>query len=101
MPEENRDPELERIHDSGSSHNRYAISGSALAGCYYCCKIWEPAGTKIAEFCDIDTEAPDGLGNATALCPFCGIDSVLASIDVHPITMELLQDMSEYWFSTS
>jgi len=79
-------------------HNRFAIGGSATAGCFYCCEMWEPANKEITEFCDGDNEASDGLGNATVICPFCGIDSVLASIHVYPLTQELLREMCRYWF---
>ena len=64
------DPELERIH-SYATCNRFAYGGSALAGCFYCCEIWEPAGMKVTRFCDVDDEAPDELGNATILCHVC------------------------------
>jgi hypothetical protein len=34
----------------------------------------------------------------TALCPRCGIDSVLGSASGYPINREFLQKMNEYWF---
>ena len=92
-----KQPELEGLWPH-CSHNRYALSGSAKAGCFYCLEIWEPGGTEIAEWVDCDDEADDEIGNATAMCPFCGIDSVLASINIDPITPELLQEMHDYWF---
>jgi hypothetical protein len=91
------DGELERIH-AYSTNNRFAHSGSAKAGCFYCCEIWEPSGTTIHEFVNIDHDAEDGIGNATVMCPFCNIDSVITSIDVGEITEELVTAMNEYWF---
>ncbi len=89
--------EMKELH--GYCHNnRYAISGSATAGCFYCCKIWKPADMGITEFCHADHEASDGLGNATVIYPFCSIDSVLTSINVFPLTQELLREMCRYWF---
>lgn len=80
-----------------TTRNRYAVEASASAGCFYCLEIWEPSGTKIAEFIDHDVEADDGLGNATVMCPFCGIDSVLASL-IAPITPELLSKLRSHYF---
>jgi len=89
--------DLERMHGF-AEFNRFAYGGSATAGCFYCCEIWEPSGTAIAEFTDCDPEAEDGIGNATVICPFCSVDSVITSIDVGEVTEELLTAMSEYWF---
>lgn len=110
MSEDKRADELYRACDSPhteaemerlcivATHNRFSYSGSAMAGCYYCMEIWEPSGMDVANFCDLDEEASDEIGNATILCPFCGIDSVLASINVDPITEELLTALNDYWF---
>lgn len=89
--------ELERLH-AFSSNNRYAYGGSAKAGCFYCCEIWEPSSAVVSEFADCDSEADDEIGNASVICPFCSIDSVITSIDVGEVTEELLTAMNEYWF---
>ena len=89
--------ELERLWPF-SSNNQFAYSGSATAGCFYCCEIWEPANKAISEWVDREPEAADGIGNATVMCPFCGIDAVITSIDAGEITEELLTAMNEYWF---
>ena len=34
----------------------------------------------------------------TALCPRCGIDSVIGSASGYEITEEFLAEMNEYWF---
>jgi len=34
----------------------------------------------------------------TALCPKCGIDSVIGSASGFPITKEFMQKMHDYWF---
>jgi len=91
---------LEMLHGF-SNNNRWAVEGSSLAGCFYCTMIWEPATVDIKEYVDRDKEASDELGNATVRCPFCSIDSVLASIDVYPLTTELMLVMHEYWFTKS
>ncbi len=94
-PERKANGELERLW-AFSSENYFAYGGSATAGCFYCCEIWEPSDKAITEF--VDCEAEDEIGNATVLCPFCGIGSVITSIDVGEITEELLTVMNEYWF---
>jgi hypothetical protein len=94
---ERLDGELERIH-AYSDHNRFSYGGSATAGCFYCCEIWEPSSIAISEYVDCDTEADDEIGNASVMCPFCAIDSVITSIDAGEITEELLTAMNEYWF---
>jgi hypothetical protein len=35
----------------------------------------------------------------TALCPKCGIDSVIGSVSGDPMERELLQKMHDHWFS--
>jgi hypothetical protein len=37
-------------------------------------------------------------GNATALCPFCGIDSVIAKLAVGEITHYMLGKLEAFWF---
>jgi len=39
----------------------------------------------------------DGVGQ-TALCPKCGIDSVIGSSSGYPITQAFLSGMRRYWF---
>lgn len=34
----------------------------------------------------------------TALCPRCGIDSVIGSKSGFPISVEFLESMNSYWF---
>jgi len=35
----------------------------------------------------------------TAVCPFCGIDSVIGESSGYPIKREFLQQMNQHWFS--
>jgi hypothetical protein len=57
----------------------------ARCGCFYCKSIFAPS--KIVEWVDDDD---------TALCPFCGIDSVIGSASTFPITAEFLNRMKAY-----
>lgn len=69
----------------------------SLAGCFYCEEIY--SGFIVQEWThEIDEE------NVTAICPKCGIDSVLSltDLDEYKITKfnfsELLTKMNKYWF---
>lgn len=44
---------------------------------------------EITEWVDLDT---------TALCPKCGIDSVIGSASNVPVNPEFLSKMNEHWF---
>jgi len=70
------------------SRNRDAIQKSALCGCFYCCQTFP--STEVQEY----TYPED------ALCPKCGIDSVLADSSGHPITGQFLTAMYDMWFET-
>jgi hypothetical protein len=75
-----------------------ALLASDLCGCFYCLEIFDPD-----EIMDWIEEGPgkttDITDNGqTALCPKCGIDSVIGSASGYPITSEFLQRMKDYWF---
>ena len=52
---------------------------------------------KINEWYDDKSLEPNKTGQ-TALCPYCGVDSVLGSASGYSITVEFLTRMREYWF---
>lgn len=80
-----------RLHQLSRS-NRNAAQQSALCGCFYCRRIFAPS--QINNWC---TE-PGETRPATALCPHCGVDAVLASAHAD-LTPELLDDMHRAWFT--
>src|SRR5262249_26892404 len=82
-----RDP----AHDRSSNH-RAEILRSEKCGCFYCLNIFAP--TQITEWCD---EAEDGVGQ-TALCPFCGVDSVIGSASGYALDQAFLKSMKNVWF---
>jgi alkylhydroperoxidase family enzyme len=89
--------ELDRLH-SDSYRNEEAIQCSELLGCFYCKKIWRREDKGIEDWidcCEDDKELPQE--KWTALCPWCGIDSVLADAKggVNPATID---EMNRYWF---
>jgi hypothetical protein len=63
-----------------------------LCGCFYCRAIHPPS--EITEWVDED---PAG-GGQTALCPRCGIDSVIGDSSGFPVTLEFLEEMHRCWF---
>lgn len=89
-PEHDRTVPHVGAHEHSSNH-RDAIDASEICGCFYCLSTFPP--NRIAEWVDI----VEGRGT-TALCPDCGIDSVLGSASGLPITRELLAAMRAYWF---
>ena len=75
-----------------SSNHREQIEQSDLCGCFYCLSIYPPS--EILDWCD---ESHD-LVAVTALCPKCGIDSVIGSASGYPVTKEFLKKMTTHWF---
>ncbi|RLZ06376.1 hypothetical protein [Faecalibacter macacae] len=79
---------LLKSHDKSSSHKSEILNGK-LCGCFYCEQTFSPQ--EILEW----IEEPNG--GETAICPKCGIDSVLSS--EFPISdKEFLDEMNKYWF---
>lgn len=60
-------------------------------GCFYCKSIY--SASEVKEWCD-----NDGRGDKTALCPKCGIDSVLGDATFVELTPELLELMNILFF---
>jgi len=55
---------------------------------------------EIQDWVDVhdDNEVEINEQGQTALCPKCGIDSVIGSKSGHPITLEFLELMHQHWF---
>lgn len=78
---------LKKAHKLSSKH-REAVEASDLCGCFYCVSTFKPEFIK--EWIDLDQ---------TALCPQCGIDSVLPKNNIcDAIDLGFLAEMNEYWF---
>jgi hypothetical protein len=84
--------ELERIHKFSINH-RNAISMSNLCYCFYCCQTFK--AVEIKEWIDMVGKSFKG---HTALCPKCGIDSVIGDKDMPSFSSHDLREMREYWF---
>jgi len=82
---------IREAHTHCSSH-RAEIEASEICGCFYCCETCKPS--EIQDWVD---ENAQGIGQ-TALCPRCGIDSVIGSKSGFPIEVEFLSAMNRSWF---
>ena len=84
--EEHKKSSTYDIHEK-SFGNFDAIQKSEKCGCYFCQKIFDAS-----ELTD-----EDWTSDKTALCPYCGIDSVVQDYNVE-ITPKLLKKMNAEWF---
>jgi len=71
-----------------SLSNKKILSEDSICGCYHCLKVFNPAEIKYWI-----TDALDG----TAVCPYCGIDSIIGKSSGFPIDTEFLQKMHNHW----
>jgi len=79
-------PDLVELYKNAKD-NKDKLIHSTECGCYHCKKIFDP--NEIKEWTDN--------GN-TALCPYCGIDSVTTKTDSYMITLEVLEVLYKYYF---
>ena len=77
-----------RAHKHGHK-NRDEILRSEACGCFYCLRVYPPS--RIDDWVE-DKPIP------TAICPACGIDSVIGSASGFPINKEFLEKLRAYWF---
>ncbi len=71
-------------------HNRTLLRKSDLCGCYQCGEIFKPSVLQPEDWTD---------GGETALCPHCGMDSVIGDAAGFPISDAFLREMKEHRFS--
>lgn len=69
--------ELIKAHKFCSNHKEKLLRDQKC-GCFYCLEIFSP--NKIEEWID-DT-------SGTAICPYCGVDSIIGESSKYPITKE-------------
>ena len=74
-----------------SIRHREEVLTSELCGCFYCLAVFPPAAIKRW------TDTQNGIGQ-TALCPKCGIDSVIGSSSGYPIEPVFLGQLRKHWF---
>ena len=76
---------------SHSMRNEESILKSDFCGCFHCISIFPVADVKSSAMM-VEKD-----GCKTAICPICGIDSVLGDASVE-ISAEILEMMNEYYF---
>jgi hypothetical protein len=82
-------PGYVRAHTHAARH-RNEIEKSERCGCFYCLQTFAPG------------EIRDWIGkDNTALCPRCGIDSVIGSASGFSLSEKFLRRMHSYWFERS
>ena len=71
-----------------SSNHKKELKKDNLCGCFYCLKMFNPI--EIKQWIKDKSE--------TAICPYCGIDSIIGESSGYPITKEFLEKKKNYWF---
>lgn len=71
-------------------HNRALLRKSDFCGCYQCGEIFKPSCLLAEDWTD---------GGETALCPYCGMDSIIGDAAGFPISEGFLHEMKEHRFS--
>lgn len=79
--------ELLKIHKLSSNHKKLLMKDD-ICGCFYCLSIFSPKF--INDWIEDDNDL-------TAICPYCGIDSVIPK-DPNYELKELLEEMRVYFF---
>ncbi|WP_237709868.1 cytoplasmic protein [Stutzerimonas stutzeri] len=78
--------DIKEAHKHSIRH-RGELRDSEACGCFYCLEIFD--------YKNIEEWIDDG---DTALCPGCGIDSVIGSASGFQISREFLSAMKKHWF---
>jgi hypothetical protein len=88
------DWDLHAAHSHAVLHRR-EIESSNICGCFYCRATYQPS--EIVEWIE-DLNVVHNTTGETALCPKCGIDSVIGSASGYPINDAFLKAMEKFWF---
>jgi hypothetical protein len=78
--------ELIKLHNC-AINNKKDIDKSDTCGCFYCKKIFYSG--------DITEWTDEG---QTAICPHCGVDSVICNKKNYEVTLEDLNVLNKYYF---
>ena len=85
------EPDHIAAHKHCSNHKEELLN-SRVCGCFCCLSTFPPS--EISEWLDVENGRP----GPTALCPKCGIDSVIGSRSGYPVTQEFLAGMEKFFF---
>jgi hypothetical protein len=81
-----------RIAHKRSIRHRAEIEASSVCGCFYCEETFAPS--EIEDWTDMSNPPPE----QTAICPRCGIDSVIGDKSGFALTPTFLAEMKKAWF---
>ena len=81
-------PDDLRAAHAYSLNNMPALAKDRSCGCFHCLKVFDPR--EITEYVEDRT--------GSAICPYCGIDSILGESAGFPLTEDFLKAMRRYWF---
>lgn len=79
-----------RVLHKSSYQNKQWVELSKQCGCFHCEKIFD--ASEVKDWCDKST------GKPTALCPYCGIDSVICDRDGGMVAYSILRMMNIEYF---
>ncbi len=77
---------LKSAHKACSNH-RFLLAKSEVCGCFHCLSVFTPDAVR--EYTD---------RGQTALCPECGIDSVIGEASGYDVRGAFMKQMQDYWF---
>ena len=83
-----KDDELRLIHKLSIFHRSEIPEKDHICGCFCCIRTFDSC--LITKWTDKGT---------TALCPFCGVDSVIPNSKEYPITDVMLAQMYQKYFN--
>lgn len=83
------EPDYIRAYKHASNH-RDEVLASSPCGCFCCRRVYAPGEIK-------DWVDEHGGSGMTALCPRCGIDSVIGFASGFPIMVDFLARMKRHW----
>lgn len=78
-----------------SNNHKNELEKDKICGCFDCLRIFSP--NEIEEWVP---ETPDG-ECVTAVCPYCGDDSIIGESSGYPITKDFLREMHIIWFGNT
>ena len=70
-----------------SINNQEQLNNDKLCGCFFCLMIFPPK--KITHWLKAE---------GTALCPYCGVDSIIGESSGYELSKESLKRMYDFWF---
>ena len=75
--------------------NKQAIDNSSQCACIYCYKLMKPS--EITEYCSDKDPITNKFIKETAMCPYCGIDSIIPNSLVNYTKNDLVKWHIEGW----